>query len=67
MRKSKGSEKMDIQWMTVDKLYEICGNLRKENKGDYRVYLATGGYYDGYVDNFIISDDDDKELILSTP
>lgn len=57
---------MDIKWLTVDRLHEICEDLIKENKGCYKVYLATGGYYDGTAEEkFYV--DDDGELILSTP
>ena len=55
----------DINFLTVEKLHQICTQMILDDKGDYRVYLATGGYYDGYVfDELNYINDNDKELIL---
>lgn len=53
--------------MSVNDLYDICKLMIDEDKGDYKVYLATGGYYDGYAyDNYEVGNET-RELILTVP
>jgi hypothetical protein len=63
----KESEKVSkVQFMTIKELYEISKSLISNDKGDYGVYLSTGGYYDGKALDHYDVDNDDRTLTLYT-
>ena len=57
----------EINFMTVKKLYDICKLIVEDGKGQYKIYLSTGGYYDGEAMNYHDIDETDTTLTLYTP
>lgn len=57
----------EMKLMTVEELYKICKSMIDEGKDDYKIYLATGGYYDDNATDYYNIDDDDMILTLCTP
>lgn len=56
-----------INYMTINELYCICESMINKGKGNYKIFLATGGYYDSHAVNYYSMNDKDKELVLNTP
>jgi len=55
-----------INFMTVEKLYDICKLMVEDGKGQYKIYLSTGGYYDGEAVDYYHVDETDTTLNLYT-
>lgn len=55
-----------MKFLTVKELYEFCKEQVENGKGDYDVWLSTGGYYDSNL-GYVSVDDDKKEISLGTP